>query len=210
MDWPLAISRNRDALRSIVAALFAMTGMVKGGMLTTLPRNLYLMTLAILRPAESAVRRLIVIAAQGLAPSRAVSRKPGGWPDLPTCGGDVGAADREGRAGRKAFQLFDPLKSFDPDDFWDVEPQFESGFGLTRSAYSSSEDTSNPRIDATLLGQRLDALRRALDTIPASSPPSRPLATAPRCSAESSKADAHRPRCAPACRPAGASEAARS
>jgi hypothetical protein len=166
MDWPLAISRNRDALRSIVVALFAMTGMVKGGMLTTLPRNLYLMTLAILRPAESAVRRLIVIAAQGLSPSRAVSRKPGGWPDLPTCGGDVGAADRGGRAGRKAFQLFDPLKSFDPDDIWDVEPQFESGFGLTRSGYSSTENDSNPRLDATLLGQRLDALRRALDTIP--------------------------------------------
>jgi hypothetical protein len=166
LDWPLAISRNRDALRAIVVALFAMTGMIKGGKLTTLPRNLYLLTLAILRPAESAVRRLIVIAAQGLAPLLSVRRRPGGWPDLPTCGGDVGAADRGGRVGRKAFALLDPLKSFDPDDIWDLQPKFESGFGLTKSAYSSSEDTFNPRLDATFLGERLEALRRALDTIP--------------------------------------------
>ena len=156
MDWSLAISRNRDALRSIVAALFAMTGMVKGGMLTTLPRNLYLITLAILRPAESAVRRLIVIAANGLALSTSPLR------------GEVpGIAGRRGDCPRtRAFQLFDPLKTFDPEAFWDTLPQFESGFGLTRSAYSSSEDTSNPRLDATLLGQRLNAIMRALDTIP--------------------------------------------
>ncbi len=168
MDWSLAISRNRDALRSIVAALFARTGMVKGGMLTTLPRHLYLMTLAILRPAESAVRRLIVIAAHGLKPSSLVgsSIRHGGWLDLPPWGGERREAARGGQAGHKAFALFDPLKSFDPEDFWDVQPKFESGFGLSKSGYSSSEAESNPRLDATLLGQRLDALRRALDNLP--------------------------------------------
>ena len=168
MDWTLAITRNREQLRSIVAALFALTGMVKGGMLTTLPRNLYLMTLAILRPAESAVRRLIVIAAHGINPSSIAHRapKPGGWLDLPPRGGEIREAGRGGPEKHKAFQLFDPLKSFDPDLIWNAEPVWESGYTLSQSPYSSSEAESNPRLDATLLGQRLDALARALDTLP--------------------------------------------
>lgn len=157
MDWSLAISRNRDALRSIVVALFAMTGMVRGGMLTTLPRNLHLVTLAILRPAESAVRRLIVIAAHGLA----LSTSPRLRAKMP------GIAGRSGKFNyTRAFALFDPLKSFDPEDFWDVQPYFESGFGLSKSFNSTTEADTDPRMDAALLGQRLDALRRALETIP--------------------------------------------
>ncbi|MGB8816917.1 MAG: hypothetical protein WCC66_03250, partial [Rhizobiaceae bacterium] len=66
MDWALAISRNRDQLRQIVLALFTLAGMRVGGSLFTLRRDVFAAILFVLRPAESAVRRLIVIAAHGL------------------------------------------------------------------------------------------------------------------------------------------------
>ena len=78
MDWPLAILRNRDALRAIVAALFALAGLTspRRGEVSRaqpvtergLPRHILAAILAILRPAESAVRRLILIAALTVAP----------------------------------------------------------------------------------------------------------------------------------------------
>ncbi len=67
MDWALAIDRNREALVRIVAALFAMAGLTpQGGTATTLPNPIYRAILRILRPAESAARRLVVILARGL------------------------------------------------------------------------------------------------------------------------------------------------
>jgi hypothetical protein len=64
MDWALAIERNREALSRIVAALCAMVGLVDGNTVSTLPRHLRSRVFRILRPAESAVRRLIVLAAR--------------------------------------------------------------------------------------------------------------------------------------------------
>ena len=69
MDWALAIRRNRDQLKDIVLALFALARMRVGGSLFTLRRDVFAAIMLVLRPAESAVRRLIVIAAHGLAPS---------------------------------------------------------------------------------------------------------------------------------------------
>ena len=125
MDWPLAIDRNTVALRQIVAALFAMlsaapltspacgrgvTGNARDGEGKsgpfTLPRHVYAAIMLILRPAESALRRLIVIAAHGLS---FASRAPRPVP--------VGLAGFAGFAALNAsrtpsFNLFDPLKSF--------------------------------------------------------------------------------------------------
>ncbi len=63
MNWPLAIHRNRTALLTIIVALMVSLGLVSGGRLSTLPFFLYRRALRILRPAESAVRRLIMIVA---------------------------------------------------------------------------------------------------------------------------------------------------
>jgi hypothetical protein len=177
LDWELAIRRNRDQLRQIILALFALAGMRVGGSLFTLRRDVFSAIMLVLRPAESAVRRLIVIAAHGLAPSLAINRKPDGWPDLPTRGGpeagetrgspwQVGGADRGGREGRKAFKLFDPLKSFDPESIWDNEPVWESFLGPSDPTihYTSIDETP---LEATHIGQRLNALIRALDNLPA-------------------------------------------
>ncbi len=65
----------------------------------------------------------------------------------------------------RAFKLFDPLKTFDPESIWDAEPVWESGFGLA-SAYSSTLVPTETTLDATHLGQRLNALIRALDNLP--------------------------------------------
>jgi hypothetical protein len=73
----MAIERNREALKRILAALVAMAGLAdvdpgflspKGGVMGggTLPRYLHTAVLRLLRPAESAVRRLVIVAARGL------------------------------------------------------------------------------------------------------------------------------------------------
>ncbi|MFN0190595.1 MAG: hypothetical protein ACKVP5_01280 [Aestuariivirga sp.] len=66
MDWDLAIKRNHDALMRIVATLFAMLGIAESAVAERIPRVLHSAILRILRPAEAAVRRLIVVAARGM------------------------------------------------------------------------------------------------------------------------------------------------
>jgi len=77
VDWDYVVERNRDALKRILAMMVAMVAAgaaaVTGEVVTgeaarpTLPRHLYRAVLAILHPAESAARRLIVVAARGLS-----------------------------------------------------------------------------------------------------------------------------------------------
>jgi hypothetical protein len=100
VDWDLAIKRNSEALNSIAAALFAMMGLVGSATVSRIPKSLHSAVLRNLRPAESAMRRLIVIAARGLvvklAPSHPMLARPIG----------------KGRLSRPSFQLFDPRKNF--------------------------------------------------------------------------------------------------
>ena len=64
--WDLAIKRNREALKGIIETLFAMLGLVGEATVSRIPKPLHSAVLLVLRPAESAVRRLIVIAARGV------------------------------------------------------------------------------------------------------------------------------------------------
>src|SRR5690349_17482924 len=67
MDWDFAIERNRDMLLGIVAGLFARIGLTEnGGTVERLSRPLYRKVLGLLRPAEAAVRRLIVVMARDI------------------------------------------------------------------------------------------------------------------------------------------------
>ncbi len=78
MDWNVVIERNRERLRDILAALAAMAGLGaaaatasssplwEGDRGLTLPRHLHRTILRLLRPAESAARRLVIIAARDL------------------------------------------------------------------------------------------------------------------------------------------------
>jgi hypothetical protein len=80
MDWDLAIERNRTALKRIVAGLVAMAELDATAAKLTLPRHLHRAILRLLRPAESAVRRLVIVMARGLvvtlAPPRPRRPKP--------------------------------------------------------------------------------------------------------------------------------------
>ena len=102
MDWDLAIKRNSEALNRIVAALFAMLGLDGVAPVGRIPQPLHRAVLRVLWPAESAVRRLIVIAARGLVVKLAPSR--------PKPKGPIG----KGGGGSKppSFQLFDQRKNF--------------------------------------------------------------------------------------------------
>ena len=101
MDWDLAIKRNSEALKGIVEALFAMLGLVGSATVARIPQPLHRAVLRLLRPAESAVRRLVVIAARGLVVKLAPSRpKP------------VGPIGKGGGNRPPSFQLFDPRKNF--------------------------------------------------------------------------------------------------
>ncbi len=154
MDWPLVIDRNRTALLTIIVALMASLGLVAGGRLTTLPLFLYRRALLILRPAESAVRRLIMIVAHemalrgfklratrrdGLAEFLVFSRpNPRDEPSLPS------------------FNLIDPLKIFGRE-----APDMDG--------FYSGEDSGTPDktpVPAASLALRILALKKALENLP--------------------------------------------
>jgi hypothetical protein len=103
MDWQLAIARNKDALLRIIAALYAFAGLADGAVAGVVARPVYRLILRVLRPAEAAARRLIIIAASGIivAP-RAARPFPGGL------------SPSQGAERLPAFCLIDPLKRFSP------------------------------------------------------------------------------------------------
>ena len=134
MDWELAIRRNREALERILVALFALVGLdgdphpegpqdgqdrwlapkAEGEPRMTLQRHLHAHARRILRAAESAIRRLIVIAAREIV----VQPRPAGEevrPDLAFLrkGSNVPAgADAAAAIRVPAFPLLDPLRKF--------------------------------------------------------------------------------------------------
>ena len=151
MDWQVAIDRNRTALLSIIVALMKTLGLVDGGMLTTLPFYLYRKALMILRPAEAAVRRLIMMAAYDLE-LRGIKLR-----QARTVTSRAAFAFPNATNFAPSFNLIDPLKTFGPG------PADYSGFG---PAYDAEQGSSNRTpTPAASLGRRLLALKNALDTL---------------------------------------------
>ena len=100
MDWALAIERNRQPLLRIVAVLCSMIGLGEGSFVARVSRPVHRAVLSVLRPAEAAVRRLIVVAARGIVVKPKTPRTaPAGR--ISSC--------RMGQ-GRVTFQLFDPRR----------------------------------------------------------------------------------------------------
>jgi hypothetical protein len=71
MDWDQAINRQCAHLSRIIAALFVMAGLGNGASNPVIPAPVRRAVLRILYPAESAVRRLIVVMTRGLVAGRA-------------------------------------------------------------------------------------------------------------------------------------------
>jgi hypothetical protein len=165
MNWAHAIARNRTALLAVVAAIFGLVGR-EGGPVSRRVRNA---ALALLRPAEAAVRRLIVIAARGVVAA------PRPTPDAAFR--DVSAGDTaepSGLARRPAFRLFDRQKRFGRV-FRPLKPagvpRIRTFFGpAVIAAAPSPAAVARPdpeaAVDAARLRLRLAALERALATLP--------------------------------------------
>ncbi len=166
MDWARAIEINHAALTRIVAALIAMLGLAAEGAAARLPQPLYRRALSVLRPAESAVRRLIVIIAKGIVMKpHAVRPMPKGL-----------ALARVGGA-RASFQLFDSRKRFGPSRRWSagrkIAPRvFVFGASPLVPLFQPRQpDRAEPEIDDGMVGaarllRRLAAVRTALDNLP--------------------------------------------
>lgn len=171
MDWALAIERNRQPLLRIVAVLFGMIGLGPSASVERIARPLHRAVLAVLRPAEAAVRRLIVAAARGIAAKPSAPR--------PVPAGLV--ISRTGQ-GRTAFQLFDPRRVVtDARHSRDLIPRcdprirvidvtFDPRITLFRPAPQVAPDDARREYDYTVdawpLCRRLAAIRSALEDLP--------------------------------------------
>ena len=196
MDWDKAIERNEMALLRIVSAIFALLLDARlSGSGLMIPRRVWRAILIVLRPAEAAVRRLIIIAARALSCAA---------PALRQRSDTIARAPLERPANTvvitPVFQLFDPLKAFE----YGLGDAEEWSDGMATSAADDLDDTP---INAESLHNRLRALRHALADLPKQ---------AARLARFNARRDAacSRPvnqsaflRSVPACRPAGTNAA---
>ncbi len=168
MDWDLAIKRNSKALKGIIEVLFALLGLDGTEAASRIPRSLHSAVLSVLRPAESAVRRLIVVAARNVAVKVAPSR--------PMPKGKIIGKGRS--TSLPAFQLFDPPKRLKPIrvrkvhraqprirflDWYD--PRVAAVFPKPRPVVEPPPPPDG-LASATRLHRRLIALKSALDDLP--------------------------------------------
>jgi hypothetical protein len=169
MDWDLAIERNREPLLRIVAALFAMIGLSEAGAVERLSRPVYRAVLLVLRPAEAAVRRLIIVAARGMVV------KPS-----PVRSAPAGLTISGTGQGRVSFQLFDRQRSdraHGPSTrnprpqprirFMDVafDPRIPL-FRQPQPAPAAPAPKKDDTVNVKPLCRRLAAIKRALDDLP--------------------------------------------
>jgi len=167
MDWDLVIKSKSEALNAIVAGLFAMLELSGEATVSRLPRAVYFAVLRVLRPAESAVRRLIVIAARGLVVKVAPSRRMPKGHTITKSGGNR----------PPAFQLCDTRKDFpelrEPRVKYAKHPPrilfFTEGSrvdDLWARPVAVPPQPSDGMVSATRLNRRLQALKAALDDLP--------------------------------------------
>ena len=163
MDWAMAIERNSEALLRVVASLVAMVRVKGGGVAAFLPRDVYSAALILLRPAESAVRRLIIMAARGIVVKLRLSAARA-FP--------AGLALNRDAERVPAFCLIDPLKRFAPEDFeWGKTKEQAlpriSVPGLFDPVFPDQPALDiNDMVASAALGRRVQALRFALDHLP--------------------------------------------
>ena len=167
MDWDLAIKRNSEALKGIVETLFALLGLSGEATVSRIPHRLHRAALRVLRPAESAMRRLIVVAARGLVVKVGPSRP------MPK-----GKIVKGSRPSRPAFKLCDKRIFFPELDSPRVKyakypPRihfFGPGFKVDDLWPSRPPKAAPPPpdglVNAARLARRLQALKSALDDLP--------------------------------------------
>lgn len=173
MDWERAIERNREALKRILAALVAMVEIAGGS--ATLPRRLHRATLRLLRPAEAAARRLVIVVARELAmtlpPPRSVRPEPEPWVASYGVSGMRMPPAATPRPALRALSLplLDPLRrpwqGRQPVPLG-VPHIWSPGMSDPYRAPDKQPPSPDDPIDAARLALRLQALGRALDDLP--------------------------------------------
>jgi hypothetical protein len=202
VDWQLAIEKNREALKRILAMLVAMVGLPGAGgsadisrervdprtgvASVTLPRHLHRFVLRLLRPAEAAARRLIIVAARGLvvevAPPRPRKPRPqsiyvrnGVGTGIVRIGSLPDRATVPSRPAKLSLPLFDPHKRFGirrryvkPSAAPRIRSLYDTHVPLLRQPPAPAPLPPSPDdpLDARRLHRRLEALSAALDDLP--------------------------------------------
>jgi hypothetical protein len=168
MNWDEIIERNVERLVAVLTELFVMAGFGRGGT-AFLPRSVCRALLILLRPAESAARRLIIMAARGLV----VKLRDGGVSRAFPAGMALNRdADRV-----PAFCLIDPLKRFAPEGSeWGQDKDRKEEQVIPRISVPGLFDPIFPPAEPLASGddlispgairRRLIALRHALDNLP--------------------------------------------
>jgi hypothetical protein len=177
MDWKLAVERNRAALKRILASLLALAALSG----PTMPRHLHRAVAKLLRPAEAAARRLIIIAARGIdvpppKPPRPRKPRPNGiilrngvGTGLPR--DPAAALGRPVRAAphRLSLPLFDPLRlprHWRPIQRCTPRILFPGDPWFVPAPVRPLPRPDDP-VSATRIAMRLAALAHALDDLPA-------------------------------------------
>lgn len=181
MDWAVVIERNGEALRRVLVMLVAMVGSD-----TVLPRCVRRAVLRLLRPAEAAARRLVIVAARDVVvalPKRPREKIPAPVPTIVRNGRGTGivmprrmAARGSARPAPAALRLplLDPLPRFVPGGrpfpaaFRHGVPRISfPGFAAPFPVVPRRPPSPDDPVDALRLRLRLQAIGRALDDLPA-------------------------------------------
>ena len=170
MDMAFAIERNRAALVGIVAKIFAMVGLSVGGDVERLPQALRAMVLSLLQPAESALRRLIVVAAHGLVLEPTVSRPMPKSLKIVSKGGSRAPSFRLWDTHKYFVEIDGPRRKFCPPSraprIWSID--LDPIVPLFRKAPVARTPEPPPKMSTTEAGltRRLIAIHAALEDIP--------------------------------------------
>jgi hypothetical protein len=162
-DCQLLITSTRDALKAMLTPLFAMLSACGGMGAPRLSRVVHAAILRVLTPAESALRRVIVLAARDLTPEIATS-KPFPKDQVLTRGKPRHST---------SFKLFDPRKRFtyQTRTYASVAPRISSVepkpplVPLFQTAELAKPPSPDGQISARQLHHRLQAITSALENI---------------------------------------------
>jgi hypothetical protein len=171
--WAAAVARNTQVLKAVVAQLLGMLAAYGGMEARKLPRFLRTTILQVLRPAESALRRVIVVAARDVQLEVSAS-KARSTQQIPKT---RSVKTRASRPTHMSFQLFDPRKRFGQPrvTYVSVAPRVsfiapDAPFAPPFATASETQPLRNAEpvreISARHLCQRLKAIAAALEDVP--------------------------------------------
>jgi len=182
-EWEAAVGRNHDLLKGIVATMVAMLGVVVQAEQAdptrpAIPRHLHQAIVRVLRPAEAAVRRLIIVAARSVKVKISPVKEPAPLPRKPSATGILvpyrsrlalrAAAVPRPLPKRIALPLCDTLRplKFRPRTILRRDAPRITVPGLTVRYVPPPRQNPCDLVSAARLNLRINALTDVLDDLP--------------------------------------------